>query len=76
MSDAVRTIAILNPTVPLPEFDFFQVVKVKSTKEVGTIVGIWYVQEEQSYQWSYRLEGLKTRPNLWWQGAQLRSMQR
>jgi hypothetical protein len=77
MSDDVRSITILNPAVPIPEFRFFQVVKVKSTKEVGTIVGMWYVQaEDQRYQWSYRLVGLAMRPNLWWSGEALRSMQR
>jgi hypothetical protein len=77
MNDDMRAIAILNPAMPMPDFRFFQVVKVKSTKEVGTIVGMWYAQaEDQSCQWSYRLRGLQTRPNLWWSGEDLRSMQR
>jgi hypothetical protein len=77
MKDDVRSIVVLNSTYPLPEFKFFQVVKVRTTKEVGTIVGMWYVQaQDQSCQWSYRLVGLQTRPNLWWPGKDLRSMQR
>jgi hypothetical protein len=71
------TIAILNAEMPRPEFDFFQVVKVKTTKEVGTIVGMWYVPGSNAvHQWSYRLQGLNTQPHLWWQGEQLRSMRR
>lgn len=70
-------VLVLSPTVPLPEFSFFQVVKVKTTKEVGTIVGIWCFQTEaQTYQWSYRLEGLRTLSTTWWQSEQLRSLHR
>ncbi|MBE9032876.1 hypothetical protein IQ266_24370 [filamentous cyanobacterium LEGE 11480] len=77
MSNDVRSIAILNPVMPMPEFQFFQVVKVRSTKEFGTIVGMWYVQtEDQRHHWSYRLVGVQTKPNLWWSGEALRSMQR
>ncbi len=72
-----RMIAVLHPTVPMPDFTFFQVVKVKTTKEVGTVVGMWCFQtDEQSYQWIYRLEGLRTLPASWWQAQQLRSLQR
>jgi hypothetical protein len=74
---AEGAIAILNPAIPRPAFEFFHVVKVKATKEVGTIVGMWYAPgEDADYHWSYRLEGLRTQPHLWWQGEQLRSMQR
>ena len=72
-----RVIPVLHPTVPLPELAFFQVVKVKTTKEVGTIVGMWCFQtENQTYQWLYRLEGLQTYSTLWWQGQELRNLQR
>ncbi len=77
VNDAPRMIALLHPTVPMPDFAFFQVVKVKTTKEVGTITGMWCFQmDEQSYQWVYRLEGLRTLSANWWQGQQLRSLQR
>lgn len=76
-NDLVRSIPVLNPVVPMPEFSFFQLVKVKTTKEVGTIVGMWCVEtEEQSYQWLYRLEGLTQRSTAWWQELQLRSLDR
>jgi hypothetical protein len=76
-NEPIRAIPILNPSVPMPEFSFFQLVKVKTTKEVGTIVGIWCVEtEEQSYQWLYRLEGLTERSTTWWQELQLRSLDR
>ena len=61
----------------MPVFSFFQLVKVKTTKEVGTIVGMWCVQTEaQSYQWLYRLEGLTERSTTWWQELELRSLDR
>lgn len=76
-NDSVRTISVLNPTVPMPEFSFFQIVKVRTTKEVGTIVGMWCVQtEEQIYQWLYRLEGLTERSTAWWQELQLHNLDR
>ena len=76
-SMAARSITVLNPAIALPEFALFQVVKVKTTKEIGTIVGIWCVQtEEQSYQWLYRLEGLTECATVWWQEMQLRSLDR
>jgi len=76
-NDPTRSIPILNPVVPMPEFSFFQLVKVKTTKEVGTIVGMWCVEtEEHSYQWLYRLEGLTQRSTTWWQELQLRSLDR
>jgi hypothetical protein len=46
-NDPTRAIPVLNPAVPMPEFSFFQLVKVKTTKEVGTIVGIWCVETEE-----------------------------
>jgi hypothetical protein len=77
MPNDVRSIVILNPTITMPEFVFFQLVKVKTTKEVGTVVGIWHLMtDSQSQQWLYRLEGLRTKETIWWEGQQLRSMQR
>jgi hypothetical protein len=77
MPNDVRSIIILNPTITMPEFAFFQVVKVKTTKEVGTVVGMWHLQtDSQSQQWLYRLEGLRTKETIWWKGQQLRTMQR
>ena len=76
-NDSTRAIPVLNPNVSIPEFSFFQIVKVKTTQEVGTIVGIWCVQtEEQTCQWLYRLEGLTERSTTWWQELQLRSLDR
>ncbi len=76
-NDPTCAIPVLNPTVPMPEFSFFQIVKVRTTKEVGMVVGIWCVQtEEQSYQWLYRLEGLTECATIWWQEMQLRSLDR
>ena len=76
-NDPTRAIPVLNPTVPMPEFSFFQIVKVRTTKEVGTIVGMWCVQtEEQSYQWLYRLEGLIEKRRTWGKELQLRSLER
>jgi hypothetical protein len=76
-NDPGRIITVLHPLVPMPEFAFFQVVKVKTTKEVGVIIGMWCFQTEaESYQWIYRLEGLATLSTTWWQGPQLRSLQR
>jgi hypothetical protein len=75
--DSSRMIPVLHATVPMPEFAFFQVVKVKTTKEVGIIIGMWCFQtEEESYQWIYRLEGLAMLGTTWWHGQQLRSLQR
>jgi hypothetical protein len=76
-NDPVRAIPVLNPTIPLPEFSFSQLVKVKTTKEVGTIAGMWCVRTEgQSYQWLYRLEGLTEHSTTWWQALQLRNLDR
>jgi hypothetical protein len=56
-NDPTRAIPVLNPTAPMPEFSFSKIVKVRTTKEVGTIVGMWCVQtEEQTHQWLYRLK--------------------
>jgi hypothetical protein len=77
MSNDVRGIPVLNPGALFPEFAFFQVVKVKTTKEVGTVVGMWHLRtDSQSQQWLYRLEGLRTKETIWWEGQQLRTMQR
>jgi hypothetical protein len=77
MANDVRSIIILNPIIAIPEFAFFQVVKVKTTKEVGTVVGMWHlVTDSQSQQWLYRWSGLRTKETIWWEGPQLRSMQR
>jgi hypothetical protein len=77
MSNDGRGIPVLNPEVVLPEFAFFQVVKVKTTKEVGTVVGMWHLTtDSQSQQWLYRLEGLRTKETIWWEGQQLKTMQR
>jgi hypothetical protein len=49
----------------MPEFGFFQVVKVKTTKEVGTVVGMWHLMtDSQSEQWLYRLEGLRMKETI------------
>jgi hypothetical protein len=77
MPNDARSITILNPIIAMPEFTFFQVVKVKTTKEVGTVVGMWHLTtDSQIQQWFYRLEGLRTMEMIWWEGPQLRSMQR
>jgi hypothetical protein len=77
MSDNLRSVPLLNPQVELPKFGFFQVVKVKTTKEVGTVVGMWHLTtDSQSQQWLYRLEGLRTKETIWWEGQQLKTMQR
>jgi hypothetical protein len=77
MPNDARSITILNPIIAMPEFAFFQVVKVKTTKEVGTVVGMWHlVTDSQSQQWLYRLEGLRTMETIWWEEQQLRTMQR
>ena len=77
MTKNVQGIPVLNPGIGLPEFAFFQVVRVKTTKEVGTVVGMWHlVTDAESQQWLYRLEGLRTMETIWWEGQQLRSMQR
>jgi hypothetical protein len=77
MTKNVQNILVLNPGIVLPEFAFFQVVRVKTTKEVGTVVGMWHlVTDSESQQWLYRLEGLRTMETIWWEGQQLRTMQR
>jgi hypothetical protein len=77
MTNTGRGIRVLNPGIGLPEFAFFQVVRVKTTKEVGTVVGMWCLATDaESQQWLYRLEGLRTMETIWWEGQQLRSMQR
>ncbi|MFM2433242.1 MAG: hypothetical protein RLZZ511_4456, partial [Cyanobacteriota bacterium] len=77
MRDDLQVVPLLNPQVELPEFGFFQVVKVTTTKEVGTVVGMWHLRtDSQSQQWLYRLEGLRTKETIWWEGQQLKTMQR
>jgi hypothetical protein len=77
MSDDLLAVPLLNPQVEVQEFGFFQVVKVKTTKEVGVIVGLWCLTtDSESQQWLYRLEGLRTKETIWWEGQQLRTMQR
>jgi hypothetical protein len=74
-------IPVLNPQIPLPKFAFFQVVKVKSTGEVGTINGIKCGSsneqaEEQGEEWLYLLDGLTQLSSVWWTSNQLRSLDR
>jgi hypothetical protein len=77
MTNTGKGIRVLNPGIELLEFAFFQVVRVKTTKEVGTVVGMWHlVTDAENQQWLYRLEGLRTMETIWWEGQQLRSMQR
>jgi hypothetical protein len=41
------------------------------------VVGMWHLTtDSQSQQWLYRLDGLRTKETIWWEGQQLRSMQR
>jgi hypothetical protein len=70
-------IAVLNPQIPLPKFAFFQVVQVKTTGEVATVVGIWRsVRDDDDSQWLYKLEGLTQLSASWWQANQLRNLRR
>lgn len=80
-SDSPYSIPLLNQQVTLPQFAFFQVVKVKSTGEVATIVGMKYDSgsqqpEEQSEEWFYLLNGLTKLTAVWWKVDQLRSLDR
>lgn len=79
-SDHPRTVSILNPQVSLPQFSFFQVVKVKLTGEVATIVGMKYDSSnepsEDREEWLYLLNGLTKLTAVWWKFDQLRSLDR
>jgi hypothetical protein len=81
ISDSPYSIPLLNQQVTLPQFAFFQVVKVKLTGEVATIVGMKYGSssqqpEEQSEEWFYLLNGLTKLTAVWWKVDQLRSLDR
>lgn len=75
------SIPVLNSQIALPQFAFFQVVKVKLTGEVATIVGIKYdssseQSENQNQEWLYLLKGLTKLGAVWWKFDQLRSLDR
>lgn len=75
------SIPVLNPQVTLPQFAFFQVVRVKSTGEIATIVGMKYdsdsqQSEDQNGEWFYLLDGLTQLTFIWWKSNQLRSLDR
>lgn len=72
----IHAIAVLNPQVPLPKFAFFQLVQVKTTGEVATVVGIWRAVRDDDSQWLYKLEGLTQLSTSWWQANQLRNLRR
>ncbi|KAM3099271.1 hypothetical protein ACKFKF_15065 [Phormidesmis sp. 146-12] len=76
-SDNSHSIHVLNPQIALPELAFFQVVKVKLTREVATITGMKYEASEQLRgQWLYQLDGLTQLNAVWWRFDQLRSLHR
>ncbi|MCU0552890.1 MAG: hypothetical protein MUC48_26465 [Leptolyngbya sp. Prado105] len=80
-SDHSYNIAVLNQQISLPQFAFFQVVKVKSTGEVATIIGMKYdssndPSEDQREEWLYLLSGLTELTSVWWKAEQLRSLNR
>jgi len=80
-SDHPYAIPVLNSQVRLPQFAFFQVVKVKLTGEVATIVGMKYdssgeQSENQNEEWLYLLNGLTKLGAVWWRFDQLRSLDR
>jgi len=88
-SDHPYTIPVLNPQVPLPQFAFFQVVKVKLTGEIATNafgnseapVGMKYdssseQSENQHEEWLYLLNGLTKLTAVWWKFDQLRNLDR
>lgn len=81
ISDSPYNIPILNQQVTLPQFAFFQVVKVKLTGEVATIIGMKYGSDsqplgEQDEEWLYLLNGLTKLTAIWWKVDQLRSLDR
>lgn len=80
-SDDSHTVPVLNQQVTLPQFAFFQVVKVKSTGEIVTIVGMKYdpgsqQSENHDGEWLYLLDGLTRSTAIWWKFDQLRSLDR
>ncbi|MGG6268991.1 hypothetical protein ACQ4M3_30665 [Leptolyngbya sp. AN03gr2] len=80
-SDHSYTIPVLNSQAALPQFAFFQVVKVKLTGEVATIVGMKYdssseQSESQNQEWLYLLKGLTKLGAVWCKFDQLRSLDR
>ena len=80
-SDYPHHISVLNSHITLPQFAFFQVVKVKLTGEVATIVGMKYTSgneqsEDQAEEWLYLLDGLTRLGAVWWKFDQLRSLDR
>ncbi len=76
--DAHRlSISILNQQAALPDFAFFQVVRVKLTREVATVIGMKYESSDhQLGQWLYQLDGLTKLSAVWWKSDQLRSLHR
>ncbi|GAP99757.1 hypothetical protein [Leptolyngbya sp. NIES-2104] len=75
------SIPVLNQQVTLPQFAFFQVVRVKSTGEIATILGMKYdsdsqQSEDQNGEWLYLLDGLTQLTSIWWESNQLRSLDR
>jgi len=80
-SDDSHAVPVLNQQVTLPQFAFFQVVKVKSTGEVATIMGMKYdsgsqQSENRDGEWLYLLDGLTRSTAIWWKFDQLRSLDR
>lgn len=80
-SDQPYNIPVLNSQVTLPQFAFFQVVKVKLTGEIATIVGMKYdsgseQSEDQNQEWLYLLNGLTKLGAVWWKFDQLRNLDR
>lgn len=80
-SNDSHSIPVLNQQVTLPQFAFFQVVRVKSTGEIATIVGMKYGSdsqqpEEQNREWLYLLDGLTQLTSIWWKSNQFRSLDR
>ncbi len=66
-----RVIVILDSTVELPAFAFFQPVRVRITKEIGTIIAMKY-----EGRWLYQLRDLTRFTANWWEPEQLRSLRR
>ncbi|MBN8560219.1 MAG: hypothetical protein J0L70_06840 [Leptolyngbya sp. UWPOB_LEPTO1] len=80
-SNDSHSIPVLNQQVTLPPFAFFQVVRVKLTGEIATIVGMKYGSdsqqpEDQNEEWLYLLDGLTQLTSIWWKSNQFRSLDR
>jgi hypothetical protein len=80
-SDDSHNVSVLNQQVTLPQFAFFQVMKVKSTGEIATIMGMKYnfssqPSENCDGEWLYLLVGLTQSTATWWKFDQLRSLDR